>query len=87
MRGVPAGMKNANGTLTMIRTSLHIPYLQRIRLWDLARRFCKRDRQLRHIEVMHFRFMGHGFGGVDAILDEMARCLDCVTVHGGGVND
>jgi hypothetical protein len=36
---------------------------------------------------MHFRFMGHGFGSVDAILDEMARCLDCVTVHGGGVND
>jgi hypothetical protein len=36
---------------------------------------------------MHFRFMGQGFGGVDAVLDKVARCLDCVTVHGGGVND
>jgi len=87
MRRSPTGMKYAHGTRTMIRTSLHIPYLQRIRLGDLARRFRKRDRQLRHIEVMHFRFMDQGFGGVDAVLDKMARCLDCVTVHGGGVDD
>ena len=65
----------------MIRRSLHIPDLTRIRLRNLSGRLGDRDAQLRGIKILHLWSLLDFLGGLNTVLKEVACCLDGMAVN------